>query len=206
MYFQVHVLLKPYKESDLFSFFGFNVNLLILLCSNWATASIIKTQNFYRFLKEFFVFLCFCFYLVIFVRKFWSLQWGLWEREIRERERERGWGKQRKMKNSVSDHSFYIESDEEEVEVEKEFDKAEENNDGNASDSSDSSADHQQQIKPGSYNTSWPQSYRFLLSLSLSFSVPLCLVSWISFICLFFYFPFFFFFFFDKAYWFSLMG
>ena len=89
MYFQVHVLLKPYKESDLFSFFGFNVNLLILLCSNWATASIIKTQNFYRFLKEFFVFLCFCFYLVIFVRKFWSLQWGLWEREIRERERER---------------------------------------------------------------------------------------------------------------------
>lgn len=88
MYFQVHVLLNPYKESDLFSFFGFNVNLLILLCSNWATASIIKTQNFYRFLKEFFVFLCFCFYLVIFVRKFWSLQWGLWEREIRERERE----------------------------------------------------------------------------------------------------------------------
>lgn len=88
------------------------------------------------------------------------------------------------MKNSVSDHSFYIESDEEEVEVEKEFDKAEENNDGNASDSSDSSADHQQQIKPGSYNTSWPQSYRFLVSLSLSFSVPLCLVSWISFSCL----------------------
>ena len=103
------------------------------------------------------------------------------------------------MKNSVSDHSFYIESDEEEVEVEKEFDKAEENNDGNASDSSDSSADHQQQIKPGSYNTSWPQSYRFLLSLSLSFSVPLCLVSWISFSCLFIDFPFFFFFF-DKAY------
>lgn len=91
------------------------------------------------------------------------------------------------MKNSVSDHSFYIESDEEEEEVEKEFDKAEENNDGNASDSSDSSADHQQQIKPGSYNTSWPQSYRFLVSLS--FSVPLCLVSWISFSCLFIDFP-----------------
>ena len=105
------------------------------------------------------------------------------------------------MKNSVSDHSFYIESDEEEVEVEKEFDKAEENNDGNASDSSDSSADHQQQIKPGSYNTSWPQSYRFLVSLSLSL-FHFCLVSWISFSCLFIDFPFSFFsfFFFYKAY------
>ena len=89
MYFQVHVLLKPYKESDLFSFFGFNVNLLILLCSNWATASIIKTQNFYRFLKEFFCFSLFLFlfgyfcekvlvFTVRFVRK----------RDKRERERE----------------------------------------------------------------------------------------------------------------------
>jgi len=76
------------------------------------------------------------------------------------------------MKNSVSDHSFYIESDEEEVEVEKEFDKAEENNDGNASDSSDSSADHQQQIKPGSYNTSWPQSYRQSIDLYSSVQSP----------------------------------
>ena len=90
MYFQVHVLLNPYKESDLFSFFGFNVNLLILLCSNWATASIIKTQNFYRFLKEFFCFSLFLFlfgyfcekvlvFTVRFVRK----------RDKRERERER---------------------------------------------------------------------------------------------------------------------
>nr|POE76627.1 vacuolar amino acid transporter 1 [Quercus suber] len=76
------------------------------------------------------------------------------------------------MKNSVSDHSFYIESDEEEEEVEKEFDKAEENNDGNASDSSDSSADHQQQIKPGSYNTSWPQSYRQSIDLYSSVQSP----------------------------------
>ncbi|XP_030928785.1 amino acid transporter AVT1C [Quercus lobata] len=76
------------------------------------------------------------------------------------------------MKNSVSDHSFYVESDEEEEEVEKEFDKAEENNEGNASDSSDSSADHQQQIKPGSYNTSWPQSYRQSIDLYSSVQSP----------------------------------
>jgi vesicular inhibitory amino acid transporter len=67
------------------------------------------------------------------------------------------------MNNSVSDHSLYIDSDEEE-DVEKEFDKSEgNNNDGNVSDDSDSSADNPQQNKPGSYNTSWPQSYRFSL-------------------------------------------
>lgn len=66
------------------------------------------------------------------------------------------------MKNSVSDHSFYIESDEEEDE-EKVFDvnggeEDQEENDGN---DSDSSAENQQQTHPGSYNTSWPQSYRY---------------------------------------------
>jgi vesicular inhibitory amino acid transporter len=74
------------------------------------------------------------------------------------------------MNNSVSDHSLYIESDEEE-DAEKEFDKGEgNNNDGNVSDYSDYSADNQQQIKPGSYNTSWPQSYR--QSIDLYSSVP----------------------------------
>ncbi|XP_059458567.1 amino acid transporter AVT1C isoform X2 [Corylus avellana] len=74
------------------------------------------------------------------------------------------------MNNSVSDHSFYIESDEEE-DVEKEFDKDEgNNNDGNVSDYSDSSADNPQQNKPSSYNTSWPQSYR--QSIDLYSSVP----------------------------------
>ncbi|KAL5569377.1 hypothetical protein UlMin_025952, partial [Ulmus minor] len=68
------------------------------------------------------------------------------------------------MKNSVSDHSFYIESDEEEDE-EKELHKGEE--DGN---DSDSSADNQQQNIPSSYNTSWPQSYR--QSIDLYSSVP----------------------------------
>ncbi|KAB1208387.1 Vacuolar amino acid transporter 1 [Morella rubra] len=73
------------------------------------------------------------------------------------------------MKNSVSDHSFYIESDEEE-DAEKELDKGEDKNDGNVSDSSDSLVDNQQQNKPSSYNTSWPQSYR--QSIDLYSSVP----------------------------------
>ncbi|KAK8643344.1 hypothetical protein V6N13_012647 [Hibiscus sabdariffa] len=77
----------------------------------------------------------------------------------------------KKMKNSVSDHSFYIESEEEEDE-EKVF-NGEENGetvDGNESDASDSSAENQQQNKPNSYNTSWPQSYR--QSIDLYSSVP----------------------------------
>ncbi|KAF5467081.1 hypothetical protein F2P56_016943 [Juglans regia] len=73
------------------------------------------------------------------------------------------------MKNSVSDHSFYIDSDEE-VDAGKDLDKDEDDNDGNVSDSSDSSAENQQQTKPGSYNTSWPQSYR--QSIDLYSSVP----------------------------------
>uniref|UniRef100_A0A2N9HMJ6 Amino acid transporter transmembrane domain-containing protein n=1 Tax=Fagus sylvatica TaxID=28930 RepID=A0A2N9HMJ6_FAGSY len=75
------------------------------------------------------------------------------------------------MKNSVSDHSFYIESDEED-DAEKESNKAEENNDGNVSDSSDCSADNQQQNKTGSYNTSWPQSYRQSIDLYSSVQSP----------------------------------
>lgn len=64
------------------------------------------------------------------------------------------------MKNSVSDHSFYIDSEEEDEEA-KDNRSIE---DGNDSDSSGSEADHgqqQQQIQPSSYNTQWPQSYRF---------------------------------------------
>lgn len=69
------------------------------------------------------------------------------------------------MNNSVSDHSLYIESDEEDDE--KEFHKGEE--DGNDSDSSNSSTEIQQQNKPSSYNTSWPQSYRYTKSLFNSY-------------------------------------
>lgn len=61
------------------------------------------------------------------------------------------------MKNSVSDQSFYINSDEEE---ENESGKDEE--DGNVSESSNDSNDNsRQQSRPNSLNTTWPQSYRY---------------------------------------------
>ncbi|XP_044509447.1 amino acid transporter AVT1C-like [Mangifera indica] len=70
------------------------------------------------------------------------------------------------MKNSVSDQSYYTESEEEEHDEEKEF-KGEED-DGN---DSDSSGEIHPQNNPGSYNTtSWPQSYR--QSIDLYSSVP----------------------------------
>ncbi|GMI83379.1 hypothetical protein like AT2G39130 [Hibiscus trionum] len=72
------------------------------------------------------------------------------------------------MKNSVSDHSFYIESEEEEDE-EKVF-NADENGEAVDGNESDSSAENQHQNKPNSYNTSWPQSYR--QSIDLYSSVP----------------------------------
>ncbi|RVW74172.1 Amino acid transporter AVT1C [Vitis vinifera] len=70
------------------------------------------------------------------------------------------------MNNSVSDHSFYIESDEEDEENMSNRG----NNDGHDSDSSHSSTEIEQQNKPSSYNTSWPQSYR--QSIDLYSSVP----------------------------------
>uniref|UniRef100_A0A5B7AMU0 Putative vacuolar amino acid transporter 1 n=1 Tax=Davidia involucrata TaxID=16924 RepID=A0A5B7AMU0_DAVIN len=70
------------------------------------------------------------------------------------------------MKNSVSEQSLYIESDEEDGE--KEFNKGQ--GDGNDSDSSNYSNDNPQQNQPSSYNTSWPQSYR--QSIDLYGSVP----------------------------------
>ncbi|KAJ0046970.1 hypothetical protein Pint_06002 [Pistacia integerrima] len=74
------------------------------------------------------------------------------------------------MKNSVSDQSFYIESEEEEEHVEQDEEKEfkGEEDDGN---DSDSSGEIHQQNNPGSYNTtSWPQSYR--QSIDLYGSVP----------------------------------
>lgn len=73
------------------------------------------------------------------------------------------------MKNSVSDHSFYIESEDEDEDA-KLSDKDEEEEGGNDSDSSNSSTENHQQNKPSSYNTSWPQSYR--QSIDLYSSVP----------------------------------
>lgn len=70
------------------------------------------------------------------------------------------------MRNSVSEHSFYIESDEEDDHQEKHLVKSE-NGDGNESDSSnysnDDDDDHNDRLesKPSSYNPAWPQSYRY---------------------------------------------
>lgn len=60
------------------------------------------------------------------------------------------------MKNSVSDQSFYIESDDEDERVSER-----DGEEGNDSDSSDNSSEgSQQQNRPSSYTTTWPQSYR----------------------------------------------
>ncbi|KAK4279650.1 hypothetical protein QN277_011393 [Acacia crassicarpa] len=72
------------------------------------------------------------------------------------------------MNNSVSDNSFYIESDEEDEE--KELNKGEADADGNDSDSSNFSNDNQQANKLSSHSIAWPQSYR--QSMDLYSSVP----------------------------------
>ncbi|XP_047955021.1 amino acid transporter AVT1C [Salvia hispanica] len=83
------------------------------------------------------------------------------------------------MKNSVSEQSFYIESeDEEEVEVSGRADGDDEGEEaGNGSDSSNYCSDNddnddgdREQSKPNSLNPSWPQSYR--QSIDLYSSVP----------------------------------
>lgn len=67
------------------------------------------------------------------------------------------------MKNSVSEQSFYIESEEEDV-----YDKAEDNEAANRSDysnyeeDSDSENESDRRSKPNSINPSWPQSYRLI--------------------------------------------
>ncbi|KAL2324827.1 hypothetical protein Fmac_023885 [Flemingia macrophylla] len=70
------------------------------------------------------------------------------------------------MNNSVSEHSFIIESDEEDEE--KDLNKG--GADGNDSDSSNYSNENPPQRKTSSYNISWPQSYR--QSIDLYSSVP----------------------------------
>ncbi|KAE9621147.1 putative amino acid transporter, transmembrane domain-containing protein [Lupinus albus] len=67
------------------------------------------------------------------------------------------------MKNSESDTSFYVESDEEDAEKLI-------NNDEDDSDYSIDSNEIQQQSKPSSYSMQWPQSYR--QSMDLYSSVP----------------------------------
>ncbi|CAL0333445.1 unnamed protein product [Lupinus luteus] len=67
------------------------------------------------------------------------------------------------MKNSLSDTSFYVESDEEDAEKEM-------HNDRNHSDYSIDSNENLPQRKPSSYSMQWPQSYR--QSIDLYGSVP----------------------------------
>ncbi|XP_042510702.1 amino acid transporter AVT1C-like isoform X2 [Macadamia integrifolia] len=71
------------------------------------------------------------------------------------------------MKNSVSEQSFYLESDEEDVENAS----GKGDDDGNDSESSDgSSVECHLQKRPSSYNISWPQSYR--QSIDIYSSIP----------------------------------
>ncbi|KAF7811775.1 amino acid transporter AVT1C-like isoform X1 [Senna tora] len=65
--------------------------------------------------------------------------------------------------NSVSDQSFYVDSDGEDAEKQCE-------DDGNESDYSTGSNDHQHQSKRSMYSFAWPQSYR--QSIDLYGSVP----------------------------------
>ncbi|XP_022138936.1 amino acid transporter AVT1C-like [Momordica charantia] len=72
------------------------------------------------------------------------------------------------MKSSVSEQSFLFESEEDE-DQENAVNKAEEGA-GNDSDSSDYSTENRRRIKPNSYTTTWPQSYR--QSMDMLGSVP----------------------------------
>ncbi|CAI0442672.1 unnamed protein product [Linum tenue] len=76
------------------------------------------------------------------------------------------------MKNSVSEQSFYIDSDEEDdKDYSRDVEGEEEEDVGNLSDSDESTADNnRQQSKTGSYISQWPQSYR--QSIDLYSSVP----------------------------------
>lgn len=82
------------------------------------------------------------------------------------------------MHNSVSEQSFYIESEEEDEE--KEFGKGED--DGNDSDGTNYSNDNRQQSRPNSLNTAWPQSYRSLYLSCLNPTSYICICTYIRFV------------------------
>lgn len=73
------------------------------------------------------------------------------------------------MKNSVSDRSLYIESedDDEVAEVENAGAEADDESDG-----SDSSGGSPRRSRPNSYNTTWPQSYRQSIDMYSSVTPP----------------------------------
>lgn len=74
------------------------------------------------------------------------------------------------MNNSVSEQSFYIESDEEDADQEKFFNREHEDDDNSDCDSSNGSLGDRQHSKSNSHYTAWPQSYR--QSIDLYGSVP----------------------------------
>ena len=65
------------------------------------------------------------------------------------------------MKNSVSDRSLYIESDDEEDEVNEEAAGSKIPPDDESDGSDSSSVASPRRSRPNSYNTTWPQSYRY---------------------------------------------
>ena len=65
------------------------------------------------------------------------------------------------MKNSVSDRSLYVESDDEEDEVNKEEAGSNIPPDYESDGSDSSSVASPRRSRPSSYNTTWPQSYRY---------------------------------------------
>ncbi|XP_068646080.1 amino acid transporter AVT1C [Aristolochia californica] len=77
------------------------------------------------------------------------------------------------MNNSVSENSFYIESEEEDVENDEKYSPKGGEDDGNESDYSESSSvDSPHENRPSSFNTSWPQSYRQSIDMYSSVQSP----------------------------------
>ncbi|KAM0949684.1 putative amino acid transporter, transmembrane domain-containing protein [Dioscorea sansibarensis] len=76
------------------------------------------------------------------------------------------------MKNSVSDRSLYIESDDEEDEVNKEEAGSKIPPDDVSDGSDSSSVTSPRHSRPSSYNTTWPQSYRQSIDMYSSVTPP----------------------------------
>jgi len=74
------------------------------------------------------------------------------------------------MKNSISEQSFYIESEEEDDEH---LEKHENEEEGNESDFSNEDNNDDETNRPNSLTSAWPQSYRYLV---LYLNLPLDLV------------------------------
>lgn len=81
------------------------------------------------------------------------------------------------MKNSVSDQSFYMESEGEDEE--KAYNKCEDHETGNDSDSSNyfNDDDNYNQRQQSKHNSQWPQTYRYIFTcLYLCYCFLICCV------------------------------